>query len=271
LRNAFAIAFLLCVVLPAVGQSPVEQPPRVPYPEGRRFPEPRRTGIRRDAWVNEYRFNSLEKRLLEASRSDQQRFASFLQQPDTGLIRIHPWGRRHRVVSIDELEDGRRPEFSLHASLYSFSKNKHGNGLNGFADPRLGWAELKFGDGKFFTGFTGESLGVLVALGDIPLDAVSPQMVGVEGLANIIPPADYLEASALSRRNRAGFEMDKFSYGSSLSAASNTTYVLRSTSNRRADLLIGFRVTRIEADGSATILWRKLRRYPKPEWKRRSD
>ena len=252
MRNAFAIAFLLCVVLPAVGQSPVEQPPRVPYPEGRRFPEPRRTGIRRDAWVNEYRFNSLEKRLLEASRSDQQRFASFLQQPDTGLIRIHPWGRRHRVVSIDELEDGRRPEFSLHASLYSFSKNKHGNGLNGFADPRLGWAELKFGDGKFFTGFTGESLGVLVALGDIPLDAVSPQMVGVEGLANIIPPADYLEASALSRRNRAGFEMDKFSYGSSLSAASNTTYVLRSTSNRRADLLIGFRVTRIEADGSAT-------------------
>ena len=271
MRNAFAIAFLLCIVPTVVGQSPVEQPPRVPFPEGRRLPQPRRAAIRRDAWVNEYRFNSEEKRLLEASFSDQQRFASFLQQPDTGLIRIHPWGRRHRVVSVDELEDGRRPDFSLHASLYSFSKNKHGNGLNGFVDPRLGWAELKFGDGKFFTGFTGESLGVLVALGDIPLDAVTPQVAGVIGLANIIPPADYLEASALSRRNRAGFEMDKFSYGSSLPAAFNTTYVLRSTSNRRADLLIGFRVTRIEADGSATILWRKLRSYPKPEWKRRSD
>jgi len=155
--------------------------------------------------------------------------------------------------------------------LYSFSKSKHGNGLNGFVDPRLGWAELKFGDGKFFTGFTGESLGVLVALGDVPLDVVTPQMAGVVGLANIIPPADYLEASALSRRNRAGFEMDRFSYGSSLPAVSNTTYVLRSTSNRRADLLIGFRVTRVEADGSATILWRKLRNYPKPKWKRRSD
>jgi len=235
------------------------------------LPEPRRGAIRRDAWVNEYRFNSEEKRLLEASRSDQQRFASFLLQPDTGLIRIHPWGRRHRVVSVDELEDGRRPEFSLHASLYSFSKNKHGNGLNGFVDPRFGWAELKLGDGRFFTGFTGESLGVLVAIGDIQLETVTPETAGVTGLTNIIPPADYLEASALSKRNRAGFEMDRFSYGSSLPVSPNTTYVLRSTSNRRSDVLVGFRVTRLDADGSVTVLWRKLRSYRKPEWKRRSD
>jgi hypothetical protein len=271
LLNAFIIALLVCAVPIATGQSPVEPPPRAPFPEGRRLPEPRRGAIRRDAWVSEYRFNSEEKRLLEASPADKQQFATFLQQPDTGLFRLHPWGRRHRVVSVDELEDGRRPDFSLHASLYSFSKNKHGNCLNGFVDPRLGWAELKFGDGRFFTGFTGESLGVLVALGDIPLSAVTPQMAGVVGLANIIPPADYLEASALSRRNRAGFEMDKYNYGSSLPALPKTTYVLRSTSNRRADVLVVFRVTRIDSDGSATIVWLKLRGYPKPEWKRRSN
>jgi hypothetical protein len=225
----------------------------------------------RTIWVSEYRFSSEEKLLLEAKPSDQQRFASFLRQPDTGLVRLHPWGKMHRVVSVDDLEDGRRPEFSLHASLYSFSKTKHGNGLNGFVDPRLGWAELKLGEGKFFTGFTGESLGVLVAIGDVPLETVTPETPGVTGLTNIIPPADYLEAHVLSKRNRAGFEMERFSYGSSLPVSSNTTYVMRSTSNKRSDLLVGFRVTRLESDGSVTVLWRKLKSYPKPEWKRRSD
>jgi hypothetical protein len=56
-----------------------------------------------------------------------------------------------------------------------------------------------------------------------------------------------------------------------LPALANTTYVLRSTSNKRADLLVAFRVVRIAPDGDVTILWRKLKTYPKPSWKRRED
>jgi len=265
------IVFLFSLSTGVVCQDPPQKSVRSPFPNSRRSPEPILPVIRRDAWVSEYRFTSEEKRLLKPATSDQQRFSSFLQLPDTGLVRIHPWGKRHRVVSLDELGDGRSPQFSLHASLFSFSKNKHGNGLNGFVDPRLGWAELKLGEGKFFAGVTGESLGVLVALGDTPLETITPESTGVVRLSNIIPPADYLEASVLSKRNRAGFEMDKFNYGSSLPVLSNTTYVLRSTSNRRADLLVSFRVTRVDPDGSVTILWRKLRTYPKPSWKRRSE
>lgn len=59
------------------------------------------------------------------------------------------------------------------------------------------------------TGVTGEALGVLVALGDVPLESVTPETYGVTGLTNIIPPADYFEAATLSRRNRAGFALDK--------------------------------------------------------------
>ena len=127
------------------------------------------------------------------------------------------------------------PDFGSHACLFSFSKNKYGNALNGFVDPRLGWAELKLVDGRFFTGFTGESLGVLVALGNRPLEMITPESDGVTGLTNIPPPADFIEASILSRRNRAGFQMDRFNYGSSLPVAASMTYVLRSTSNKRAD------------------------------------
>src|SRR6185295_1295542 len=136
---------------------------------------------------------------------------------------------------------------------------------------RLGWAELRLINGRFFTGFTGESLGVLVALGDVALEDVNAETYGVTGLANIMPPADYFEAASLSRRNRAGFALERFRYGSSLPVAENMTYVLRSTSNKRADVLVGFRVVRIEENGSLTLIWRKLKVYPKPAWKRRIE
>ena len=222
---------------------------------------------RRNVWISEYEPNSLEKQLLAPSPEDEQQFAEFLRLPDTGIIKMFPPGRR-RVVSIADLASGRRPGFGGYASMYSFTKEKHGNGLNGYVDPRLGWAELRLFNGKFVTGFTGESLGVLVALGDFPLETVTPETYGVEGLADIIPPADYFEAASLSRRNRAGFALERFRYGSALPAAVNTTYVLRSTSNKRADLLVGFRVVRLDDNGGLTLIWRKLKVYPKPAWNR---
>jgi len=268
------ILLVLLVFAPhhVLGQGPADDSNEQRWPDRIVPPDPPKKPLaRRNVWVFEYRFTSDEKRLLTPSPGEQQRYASFLGLDDTGLIRLYPWIRRRSVVSIDELVDRRSPEFNAHACLYSFSKERHGNALNGFVDPRLGWAELKLGDGKFFTGFTGESLGVLVALGDTPLENVTSVTDGVTGLTNITAPADYLEASALSRRNRAGFEMDRFKYGSSLPALANTTYVLRSTSNKRADLLVAFRVVRIAPDGDVTILWRKLKTYPKPSWKRRED
>ena len=264
------ISFSVCASAPA--QSPPIEPESGPrYPEISAREEPARHPLaRRNVWVSEYEPNSLEKQLLAPSNEDELQFAEFLQLPDTGIIKMFPPGRR-RVVSVADLTTGRRPGFGLYASLYSFSKEKHGNGLHGYVDPRLGWAELRLLNGRFATGFTGESLGVLVALGDVPLETVSPETYGVTGLTNIIPPADYFEAATLSRRNRAGFALERFRYGSSLPAAQNTTYVLRSTSNKRADVLVAFRVVRLDDNGSITLLWRKLKGYPKPGWKRRSD
>ena len=267
----FAIVWLVSISLSVVCQSP---PPEPSEPVRSTLPAPptepnRRRLLPRYVWVFEYHFNADEKRLLAPSQVDQEKFASFLRLPDTGIVRLYPWMRWRRVISVEDLGDGRSPEFNMHASVYSFSKNRHGSGLNGFVDPRLGWGELKLGDGKFFSGFTGESLGVLVSLGNTPLETVTTETEGVTGLANIKPPADYIEASTLSRRNRAGFELDKFNYGSSLPVASNSTYVMRTTSNKRADLLVAFRVVNIGADGNVTILWRRLKTYPKPEWKRR--
>ena len=269
MRLAAAISIVLCSVTLAVCQATESRDESEQTNEI--SPLKRRILLRRNVWVTEYHFTADEKRLLEPSSVDQLKVAAVLQLPETGLIRLYPWSKRRLLVSVNDLSDGRTPDFNAHACTFSFSKEKHGSGLNGFVDPRLGWAELKLGEGKFFTGFTGESLGVIVALGDVPLETLTPESDGVTGLTNIIPPADHLEASALSRRNRAGFEMEKFKYGSALPVIPNTTYVLRSTSNRRADLLVGFRVVREDPEGSVTIVWRKLKTYSKPTWKSREE
>lgn len=266
------LSFILFLTIGAFSSVAAQSPPV--EPEIPRYPEAsgrddviRRTIIRRNVWVTEYEPNESEKRLLAPAVVDEESHADFLRIPETGLIKLFPPGRR-RVVSVADLANGRRPGFGSYASLYSFSKEKHGNGLHGYVDPRLGWAELRLLNNRLLTGFTGESLGVLVALGDVPLETVTPETFGVTGLTNIMPPTDHFEAASLSRRNRAGFVLERFKYGSSLPVAENTTYVLRSTSNKRADVLVGLRVIRVEEGGSVTLLWRKLKTYPKPSWKR---
>lgn len=274
--DRFAPVIIAWLVLAAFTQASAQAPaepeagPRHPETSAREDLPRRQVVIRRNVWVSEYEPNTLEKQLLQPALEDEQQFADFLRGPDGGLIRMYPPGRR-RIVSLADLASGRRPGFGAFASLYSFAKAKHGNGLHGYVDPRLGWAELRLQNGRFITGFTGESLGVMVALGDVPLEEVTPDTYGVTGLTNITPPADYFEAATLSRRNRAGFALEQFRYGSALPVADKTTYVLRSTSNKRADLLVGFRVVRLEQSGAVTVVWRKLKTYPKPSWKRRFE
>jgi hypothetical protein len=190
LRFLFVLALLLNLSAIVICQSPPDDPEaRVGWPEKHAPPDSLKKPLaRRNVWVYEYQFTSEEKRLLEPSTFDLERASSMLRLSDSGLFRLYPWARRRRVISIEDLGDGRTPDFNAHASVYSFSKQKHGNGLNGFVDPRLGWGELKLGDGKFFTGFTGESLGVLVSLGDTPLEQVTPETGGVTGLTSSRQP-----------------------------------------------------------------------------------
>jgi len=226
-----------------------------------------RPQARRQSWVNEYRPNSAEKKLLVASE-DEKRFAGFLSQPDTGLFRLFPLRRRKRIVSLSDLETGTRPGFNSYACMYSFSREKHGHGLHGWvADPSLGWAELRLEDGVFVSGFMGESLGLLVRLGDVSLETVTLLTPGVVELASFAPPLDYSEAVTLRKRNAAGYEMNGFKYNSSLAASVNNTYALRSTAYKRADMLISFRVVRQDEGGSVSILWKKLKSYPRPSLK----
>jgi hypothetical protein len=45
----------------------------------------------------------------------------------------------------------------------------------------------------------------------------------------------------------------------------NSTYVLRSLNYRESDVLVAFRVVRIDSDRSAIILWKLLKKNPAPQ------
>lgn len=220
-------------------------------------------------WVKEFEPTSSEKKLLMVDAEDEARFAQFLAQPDTGIVRLLPY-KEGRVVSGAEPEAYRRPGFIYFAATYSFSKRKHGHGLKGWHQfPNQGMAELRFTDDTLNTGFMEESVGLMVRIGDVPLELVTLQTEGVRQLADLLPPADYSTAVAQSERNRRGVEVKGFKYSAILPADLNTTYVLRSTLNRRADVLVCFRVVRRDTDGGINVLWKKLKNYPKSSWTRK--
>lgn len=223
---------------------------------------------RRDVYVEQYHPTKSEKLLLIPSTNDLERFADFLRQRDTGLVKMFPENRRG-VVSVQQLERGQSPGFSSFASTYSFTKTKHGQSLQGYVDPGLGWGEIRFDDDALTTAFTRSSIGLLVSLGDVPLETITMATAGAAAIADFKPPRDFIEERQFIRACREGFELKGFVYRASLPAAVNTTYVLRSINNERSDIFVALRIIREDEDGSLTMLWRKLRTNPKPSWKRK--
>ena len=134
----------------------------------------------------------------------------------------------------------------------------------------MGWAELRLKEGILGTAITEDSVGLMVRLGDVELDTVTVQTAGVADLDDFKPPADYVAARNMRENSVRGVKVGEFTYSSFIPANRNTTYVLRSTMRKRADILVAFRIVQSDSNG-ITILWKKLKEYPKPSWKKRDQ
>ena len=220
--------------------------------------------------VLEFAPNSKEKRLLAVAPEDLQTHAAFLRGRDTGAFRLLPFIPRGKVVSANSPDIEWRKGFSAFASEYSFAKKKHGHGVNGWGTASFGWAELRLRNGLFSTGVMDQSLGLLVQLGDLPLEDVTTSTGGVAELIQLAPPDNEAGKVVLYRKLFTGYRVNGFAYASGMVARVNTTYVLRSILNKRVDHLVSFRVVRLSPDEGVTIVWKRLEEYPKPSWKVRA-
>lgn len=210
---------------------------------------------------NESELSRAQKKLLSPAPEDVTRFADFLKQPDTGLIRLLPKGKYefNGTVSAADPEMQHVVPLPGGGAAYSFTKKTH---------VQNAWSELLLENNVLRSGFAGEVLGVLINLGDTPLESVSLASAGIDYLSRLAVPGQYADAVRQSRQNAKGFQVAGQIYRSDLPALPDMTYVLRSTANRRADFIVAFRVIRRDSDGSLILLWKRLKKYQTPNIKK---
>jgi hypothetical protein len=209
---------------------------------------------------------------LRPAAEDLAKYAVFLKQSNTGLFKLFP-----------ELDCGGK--FVVHAegpcaeeiplsSFYSFRKKNYAErGLSdiGFKDSFL------FNDGWL-------SNGIMVRLGDLPLDSVSVSSDGVKFLTDYVPAVERDEVTAKSVEMIKGIKIGDYHYSKVATATENTTYAIRIIAYRgkvlkpvgrnlfanelegdkRTDIIVAFRVIRKNEDGSLTLLWKELQRKDSP-------
>jgi hypothetical protein len=140
-------------------------------------------------------------------------------------------------------------------AYYSFAllTNVYGNG-----------SDLGLEHGSLRSGFAGADFGFITALGDVPIDSVDKNVAPIRFLADFVTPNLLADARVQQERAAKGFEVDGFSYRDVINGEVNNTYAVRSINYRVSDLLVAFRITRQDADGSLIIVWKILNRYGVP-------
>jgi len=184
--------------------------------------------------------------LLAPSDEDRKTYAEFLSGADTGLIRLLPRGKWD-----DKL--------SMHGggAYYSFQRLTHEYGYG---------SDVELEQGNLSVGFAGADFGFMLDLGDVPLENVSEETEAVLYMASFKTPTAEPEARAAYRQfgAREGHQAGPWAYKRRLPAVVGHTYALRSVNYRESDLLVAFRVVRKDEDGSLVLLWKLLKKYPKP-------
>jgi hypothetical protein len=189
----------------------------------------------------------LERAYLAPSEEDQARYAEFLRQRNTGLIRLLPRETVDSSNSALNLRGG--------GAYYSFKER---------TNEYVNSSDLSLEQGQFSTGFAGANYGLLARLGDVPLESVSIETGAAHFLAQQTPAPDEPKARVEQHKSAEGTIIDGITYKGRVPMQLNNTYVLRAVNYYASDSLVAFRVVRVDNDDSVIILWKVLQKYPTP-------
>ena len=192
-----------------------------------------------------------ELNAIAPEAQDLIKFAEFLRQPKTGLIKLKD-GKgcigEHLVIATADCLQYSMPGA---AASYSFRIPNY----------RIEWlADLTFEDKNFKCLGRGVQ-GILTSLGDVPLETVNLQTSGLNFLITFKPETDDKKMKESRNHFLKGVLKDGFTYRSEWQAIENTTYILRSIAykgkqtitpdgvevsqvDKRKDIIIAFRVIR---------------------------
>lgn len=205
------------------------------------------------------------------------RYEKFLRQSNAGIIKLNAdasciTDNRVVVASANCLEYN----FPGAGTAYSFRTRTYR--IPGLADLILQKNVLKT-DGVL-------QQGLMVNLGDVPLEDVSLKTGGLKYLVEFKPTGEKKDVEKFNQELVRGVASDGFIYRLGFYAKENTTFALRSIAYRgtykrfvegtiydefqfdkRRDVLVVFRVVEIDSAGNVTILWKELKQSESPTLK----
>lgn len=220
----------------------------------------RKPGVVLPVVTTEEELSPEERKALAPAPEDRKTYDEFLRQRDTGIFRLlRVTLGTGKLVRAGDAASAMPVYLIGGGAHYSFSK------LNHNADK---WSDLCWEKDEFVVGIAGESLSLLVELGDVRLEEVTTESRGVDYLAKLVPPEEATEAERQFSRLDSGLTVNGVGYALSLPWKLNTTYALRSVNYGRSDLLIVFRAVRQDANESLIVLWKKLKSYKAPKLKK---
>lgn len=252
MKRLFAFVFANLILLLLTATSFAQGTPDIPernYPSsltdfekdvdaiGRGRPEPPRE------------LRVITKGLLASGESDRLAFAGFLKQPNTGLIRLLP-----REIYDAETYHTKSPvTIRGGGAYYSFARLTHAYGYG---------SDIELDHDNLSVGFAGADYGMITNLGQVPLDEVTLAQPYTIFLASYAAPANDPDARAEARRfSEHRVPINGLTYARTLPAKVGDTYLLRSISYDRSDVLIGLTVFRKDTDGSVIIAWKLLQKF----------
>ncbi len=195
---------------------------------------------------------ALERQFLSVSDGDRAAYADFLRQPDTGLIRLLP---RELYDSETYKKNSKTLTMRGAGAYYSFTRLTHEYGYG---------SDIQLESGYLSVGFAGFDYGILLKLGDVPLQDVSLESPAARFVSLYSPPVPEPEVRIEQRRFGTGSTVDGIVYKNRVLAEEKTTFLLRSINYERTDVLVALRVIRKDTDDSLIILWKLLKKYPAP-------
>jgi hypothetical protein len=213
--------------------------------------------------------------------ADHARYSEFLKSDKTGMFKLFP---DYDCVTKNVIRtDGNCKDFIMASSSFSFRTRAYSH---------LYYHDLGYNHGEIFSNAF-FSQGILVSLGDVPIEAVTPSHAGLKFIFDLQTASEPAEARSTAARLKAGIDLGGLTYSSRVTPAENTTYALRSVAynianslppvtdttsanelrfhtlslDKRADVIIVFRIVRKAEDGTLTIVWKELDRKDAPKIK----
>lgn len=219
--------------------------------------------------------------LLAVNSDSSAKYKAFLQQKNTGLIKLLPNADCNKDLNVvTAKEKCLKYDFPGAGSSYSFR----------LADYRINRLSDLIFDGESFLSNGVWSQGILVAVGDIPLEKLTVEDPAMKYLIDFQPSVEQSKAGEDQQKLIDGVKINGYTYAQSAGVMQNTTYALRSIAyqgkfyrehkgiiydelafDKRKDIIVGFRIIGKEPDGSILVLWKEMSRKDSPKFLPRKD